>query len=116
MMEALPIKGYLYVINYAEGEEVVMPIRNENVILCGLVINIYFHLIDIDPSRSVFIKERLTILYRHETYEGLYEQVKANPVGYETFKCLFLRFKNQTVEYKERLERLKQIGFLIGGR
>ncbi len=115
MMNNRPIQGYLYVINYAEGEESLCKLEMKVLFGEDLTDKYLFSPIDIDPSRSVFIKERLTILYRQQTYEGLYEQVKENPLSYETFKCLFLRFKGQTLEYKERLERLKQIGFLIGG-
>ena len=111
MMNSQPIQGYLYVINYAEGEESLCKLEMKVLFGEDLTDKYLFSKVDIDPSRSVFIKERLTILYRHETYEGLYEQVKENPLSYETFKCLFLRFKGQTIDYKERLERLKKLAF-----
>lgn len=115
MSEQVPVKGYLYVINYAEGEES----------LCQLEMKVLFNQplgdkwlwsdIAVDPSRSVFIKERLTIYYQANSFEDLYESVKNQPLSYETFKILFLRFKNQELPYKERLERLYGIGSLIGG-
>lgn len=115
MSEQVPVKGYLYVINYAEGEES----------LCQLEMKVLFNQplgdkwlwsdIAVDPSRSVFIKERLTVYYQANSFEDLYESVKNQPLSYETFKILFLRFKNQELPYKERLERLYGIGSLIGG-
>lgn len=114
-MKKLPIKGYLYVINYAEGEES----------LCRLEMKILFNQafdekwilsdIAIDPSRSVFIKERLTIYYDADSFESLHEQVLNQSMSFETFKLLFMRFKNQTIGYQERLKRLYAIGSLIGG-
>ncbi|MDE5977038.1 MAG: methyltransferase domain-containing protein [Turicibacter sp.] len=115
MMNQVPIQGYLYVINYAEGEESLCQLEMKVLFNQELKEKYLFSELAIDPSRSIFIKERLTILYRHQTYEGLYEQVKTNPLSYETFKCLFLRFPHQTVTYQERLNQLKHIGFLIGG-
>lgn len=115
MNEQVPVKGYLYVINYAEGEES----------LCQLEMKVLFNQplgdkwlwsdIAVDPSRSVFIKERLTVYYQANSFEDLYESVKNQPLSFETFKILFLRFKNQELPYKERLERLYGIGSLIGG-
>lgn len=115
MSDQLPVKGYLYVINYAEGEES----------LCNLEMKVLFNqtLSDkwlwseqaVDPSRSVFIKERLTVYYQASSFEALYELVKEQPLSFETFKILFLRFKEQTLSYHERLQHLYGIGSLIGG-
>lgn len=115
MMRNLPIKGYLYVINYAEGEESLC--RLEMKILLNQSFEDKWILSDreIDPSRSVFIKERLTIYYQADSYEMLHQLVSTQPMTFETFKLLFMRFKNQTLEYKERLQRLYAIGSLIGG-
>lgn len=115
MREQLPIKGYLYVINYAEGEES----------LCRLEMKVLFNqsfeekwiLSDvlIDASRSVFIKERLTIYYQADSFEALHDMVVKQPMSFETFKLLFMRFKDQPLPYKERLQCLYAIGSLIGG-
>ena len=115
MMKTQKVKGYLYLINYAEGEESLCRLEMKVLFNQELTGKYLFSPLAIDPSRSVFIKERLTILYAHPTYEGLYQQVKENPLNLETFKCLFLRLKGQTLSYHERLSRLKEIGFLIGG-
>ena len=114
-MKTETMDGYLYIINYAEGEESLCRLEMKVLFNQELTGKYLFSSLAIDPSRSVFIKERLTILYSHPTYEGLYQQVKENPLNLETFKCLFLRFKGQELSYQERLKRLKDIGFLIGG-
>lgn len=114
-MKTETMDGYLYIINYAEGEESLCRLEMKVLFNQELTGKYLFSSLAIDPSRSVFIKERLTILYSHSTYEGLYQQVKENPLNLETFKCLFLRFNGQELSYQERLKRLKDIGFLIGG-
>ena len=54
-------KGYLYVINYAEGEESLCKLEMKVLFGQELTDKYLFSPIDIDPSRSVFVKERLTI-------------------------------------------------------
>ena len=62
MMNSQPIQGYLYVINYAEGEESLCKLEMKVLFGEDLTDKYLFSKVDIDPSRSVFIKERLTIL------------------------------------------------------
>jgi len=106
---------YLYVINYAEGEKMLCELELKYLFNQQLTQKWLISDLKINPSRSVFIKERLTILYEAVTFEALYEQVKEQPLSFDTFKILYLRFPNQTLEYHQRLKRLKEIGFLIGG-
>lgn len=115
MSEQLPVKGYLYVINYAEGEESLCQLEMKVLFNQPLVDKWLWSDIAVDPSRSVFIKERLTVYYQANSFEDLYESVKNQPLSYETFKILFLKFKNHELSYKERLERLYGVGSLIGG-
>ena len=115
MIEQLPIKGYLYVINYAEGEESLCRLEMKILLNQSFEDKWILSDIEIDPSRSVFIKERLTIYYQADSFESLHEMVLKQPMSFETFKLLFMRFKDQSLEYKERLKRLYAIGSLIGG-
>ena len=106
---------FLYVINYAEGEEQLCQLEMKYLFNQQLTQKWLISTIEMDPSRSVFIKERLTVLYEALTFEELYESVKQQPLSYDTFKLLFLRFPNQTLAYRERLKMLNEIGSLIGG-
>jgi len=106
---------YLYLINYAEGEEMLCQLEMKVLFNQKLTEKWLISPIKIDPSRSVFLKERLTILYEALTYENLFEQVKEEPLSFETFKLIFLQFPGQEIAYRERLKRLKDVGFLIGG-
>lgn len=106
---------YLYVINYAEGEEGLCQLEMKILFEQELTGKWLISTICIEPSRSVFIKERLTIFYEGATFQEVSEQVKQQPLSYETFKILFLPFPNQSFGYHERLKRLGEIGFFVGG-
>jgi len=109
------MKNYLYVINYAEGEEMLCKLELKILFKQELTQKWLISPIKIEPSRSVFIKERLTILAEALTFETVYDQVQQQSLVFESFKLLFLRFPNQTLRYRERLSRLNEIGSLIGG-
>ena len=59
--------------------------------------------IQIDPSRSPFIKERIDVMYDGDTLEEIYEQVEQVQVHDATFRVLFIKIndldQSDKVEY-----------------
>lgn len=75
--------------------------------------------LQIDPSRSPFIKERLDVLYEGSCLEDLIKQVDGFKITGSTFKVVFVKNNDletlEKVRFKERREIEREIGLLIEG-
>lgn len=69
----------------------------------------------VDPSRSPFIKEMICIKYQEKSLEKILEKIKSDKLYYEDFKVCYLRLEKNEIEYSERLDSMKKIGFAIEG-
>lgn len=69
----------------------------------------------IDPSISPFIKSRFEIIRSSNDYSELLEKVKRLEIHSENFKAEYLVLEGDTTDYKERLKKLKDIGYRIEG-
>jgi tRNA G10 N-methylase Trm11 len=73
----------------------------------------------IDPSRSPFIKGRLSILYTGDNVESISKQVEQIELHDQTFKVLYLKINDlsndQKIEFAERREIEREIGWNIIG-
>ena len=106
---------YLYVFNHAEGEDELYALELKTLFGTAPSKKYLISEVDLDPSRSVFIKERLTLMYEAASLEDLCGQIQERPIGFETFKILYLRFPGESLDYRQRLAALGQIGGLVGG-
>jgi tRNA G10 N-methylase Trm11 len=70
--------------------------------------------VKIDPSRSPFIKERLSVIFEEESYQKLLLKVATLQVG-ETFKVMYVKngSVDETFEKRRALER--EVGLQIKG-
>jgi hypothetical protein len=71
--------------------------------------------IDTNPSRSPFIKEKISILVSGNSIDDLVEKVIENKIAYEDFKVIYLKSGNGDVDYKERLKSVSAIGYVVTG-
>lgn len=110
-----------YIYNYAcaEGE----------VSLCALEMRSFFgedsktsileSSLEIDPSRSPFIKERIDVIYQGNSLEDIIEQVKDLRLLESTFKIMFIKdpdlAKSENVRFKERRKIEREVGLNITG-
>jgi tRNA G10 N-methylase Trm11 len=69
----------------------------------------------ISPSRSPFIKERLTVVYEGDSLDSLERQVLGNHFAAEDFRVNFLQSEGMTEEYQERLRSTRVLGEAIDG-
>jgi len=109
------IKEYFYLINFAEQEKE----------LCQLEMKYIFNYrpeekyilsdIDTNPTRSPFIKEKISILFSGKSIDDLVEKVLENKIAYEDFKVIYLKSGNGDVDYKERLKSVSAIGYVVKG-
>lgn len=107
--------NYLYNLNHAEGEEQLYAWEIRTLFGQTPTKKQLESPIKISPHRSVFIKERLAIQYEAQSFSELLEAVKNNPLTFETFKCLWLKYPNQELGYRDRLAAMRELCHYIGG-
>lgn len=71
--------------------------------------------VEVAPSCSAFIKNRLDIISSSDHYETLIDQIKNEKICIEGFKVEYFVFDGDSTPYNKRLEKLKDIGFSIEG-
>lgn len=69
----------------------------------------------IKPSRSPFIKERLTIIYEGDTLDSLVQQVVDNKFAADKFKVIYQQVEGGNEDYQERLRSGRELGTAISG-
>lgn len=106
---------YLYNLNCAKGEEQLFDLEIRALFGQSPKKKQLESDLRVSAHRSVFIKERLEILFEAETFEGLVEPTKNAGLNFETFKCLWLKYPNQSFAYRERLAAMKELCQHIGG-
>ena len=106
---------YLYIINYQDCEKSLCEMEIKY--LFGNVENekYFFSDKDIDPSRSPFIKHRISIIFIESSLETIVEKIRANDIAYDDFKVNYIKSEYGDVNYEERLKASKDIGFAIQG-
>lgn len=71
--------------------------------------------IEIDPSRSPFIKERIAVIFEAESIPDLLKKAAALQIGDETFKVIFAKNRNVEIEFENRLAIAREVGSHING-
>lgn len=109
-------RKYFYSINYPKFEEELCKlemeclfdeISNEKYIFSDVCIN---------PSRSPFIKDRISIIYEENSLEEIVEKIIRDKLSYDDFKVCYIKVENTDVRYEERLASVGKIGFVINGQ
>jgi tRNA (guanine10-N2)-dimethyltransferase len=106
---------FLYTLKYSP--ESFDLCRLEMKVLYGVDIREKFFLseIDIDPSRSQFSHEKLTIVYKGDSLGSLTDQILSNRFAAEGFRVNYLRLDGSSGDYQERLQWVREIGEAIDG-
>lgn len=74
-----------------------------------------FSSIKINPSISPFIKNRFLIRLEANDYDALLSKIKDLNIQKEGFKVEYLSLENDTLDYDGRLQKCRDIGFIIHG-
>ena len=109
-------RRYFYSINY--------PVFEEN--LCKMEMKYLFDKIPsekflfsnyyVEPSRSPFIKDMISIIYEEDSLEQIVENIIEEKLSYDDFKVCYIKLENGDVNYKERLKSIREIGLVITGQ
>lgn len=70
---------------------------------------------DIDPSRSPYIKMKISILYKAADVNEIINKIKEDNIAYDKFKVNYLKNEVDDIPYNDRLDLVKEIGFVITG-
>lgn len=75
--------------------------------------------VEIDPSRSPFIKERIDVLYEGDHLQSILEQVNQLQLKNDTFKVYFVKIndldESEKVPFAKRREIEREIGLQMNG-
>lgn len=75
--------------------------------------------VEVDVSRSPFIKERIDVMYEGDSLPEIYDQTEQVELGGKTFKVIFVKTNDLTpadkIEYDERRVIEREIGLRIEG-
>ncbi|AOV07074.1 TRM11 family SAM-dependent methyltransferase [Sporosarcina ureilytica] len=81
--------------------------------------NVLFSSLQVEPSRSPFMKERLDVLFKAESWDKLIQQAASLEMGEETFKVVSLNTRplNSTpkMELVDRRKLEREIGLQMNG-
>lgn len=108
-------RGYLYFINYPIYEEALCKIEMRCLFDKAPSEKYLFSNLDINISRSPFIKERISIIYEEDSLKQILNNIIEDNLAYDDFKVCYVKVENGDIDYKERLKSLSQIGFVIKG-
>ncbi|MCL3781844.1 SAM-dependent methyltransferase [Prolixibacteraceae bacterium JC049] len=107
--------SYLYSYNYDTNESELCKLEAKYLFQKEEQDKLLFSEIEVEPSSSAFIKKRLHITLCSEDYSTLIQEIKAAEIKVEGFKVEYLVLDGDKTEYKERLKKLKDIGYSIEG-
>lgn len=71
--------------------------------------------VKIDPSRSPFIKERISVIFEGDSLQALLKQVATFQVSGERFKVIYVKNGSMEVAFEERRAIEKEVGLHING-
>ena len=107
--------SFLYFINYQDNERELC--KMEMICLFNREINekYFFSDIDINASKSPFIKSKIKIIYSDEFLDRMVRKIKEDNLSYDDFKVSYVKSEQGDVQYEDRLEATRKIGFVVNG-
>ena len=100
---------YIYTFACSEDERSLCALEMRSLFSEASQSNILESSVKIDPSRSPFIKERITMLYKAESLEDLFIKVETLQLNGATFKVNYVKKTGQSKSEKEGFEKRRAI-------
>ena len=104
---------HIYSFNYPANESELCKLEARHIFHAEENNKLLFSDIKIDPSSSAFIKKRFDILLCSNDFDSLIDKIKSKKIQNEGFKIEYLVLDGDKTEYKDRLERIRKIGYSI---
>ena len=115
MKSKTPNLSYLYSFNYDRHNIELCKLESRQLFDEEEENKLLFSNIKVNPSISPFIKSRFEIILSSENYSELLKKIKKENIQVEEFKVEYLILDGDSTSYRERLEKLRDIGFSIEG-
>jgi tRNA G10 N-methylase Trm11 len=106
---------YIYTFNYENIEEDLCLLESKYIFNTEVSNKLLFTDVEVNPSCSAFIKNRLEIFSFSEDYDTLINEIKKENICVEEFKVTYLVLEGDTTAYADRLQKLRDIGYSIEG-
>lgn len=109
------IKEYLYIINYQDYEKSLCDMEMKYIFGDVPEEKYIYSKVNIKPSRSAFIKHKISIIYSSIDIDNIVEHIRDNKIAYNDFKVNYIKSDYDDIYYNQRLQAVKDIGFVIIG-
>lgn len=109
------IKEYLYIINYQDYEKSLCDMEMKYIFGNVPKEKYIYSKVNIKPSRSAFIKHKISIIYSSIDIDNIVEHIRDNKIAYNDFKVNYIKSDYDDIDYNQRLQAVKDIGFVIIG-
>ena len=107
--------SFLYFINYQDNERELCKMEMRCLFNREINEKYFFSDIDISASRSPFIKSKIKIIYSDESLDRMVSKIKEDNLSYDDFKVSYVKSEQGDVQYEDRLEATRKIGFVVNG-
>ncbi|MDW7692676.1 hypothetical protein R9C00_11925 [Flammeovirgaceae bacterium SG7u.111] len=111
----MPNRNYIYSFKYDVHHTELCKLESRQLFDEEVKSKLLFSSTKVDPSISPFIKKRLEIMLSAKDYPELVDSVKNENIHMEGFKAEYLVLDGDATAYRERLRKLKDIGYSIEG-
>jgi len=110
-----PEHSYLYTFNYDQHLVELCKLESRQIFDSEATDRFLFSNVKIDPSISPFIRNRFDIITSSEDFSELLSNIKKEKILDDGFKAEYQVLHGDDTTYTERLDKLKDIGLVIGG-
>ena len=107
--------SFLYFINYQDNERELCKMEMRCLFNREINEKYFFSDIDINASKSPFIKSKIKIIYSDESLDRMVRKIKEDNLSYDDFKVSYVKSEQGDVQYEDMLEATRIIGFVVNG-
>lgn len=107
--------SFIYFINYHDNERELCKMEMRCLFNREINEKYFFSDIDINASKSPFIKSKIKIIYSDEFLDRMVRKIKEDNLSYDDFKVSYVKSEKGDVQYEDRLEATRKIGFVVNG-
>jgi tRNA (guanine10-N2)-dimethyltransferase len=111
----MPISKHIYCFSYDNTESELCKLESSYLFNQEDRHKLLLSDIKVEPSHSAFINRRLDVLTFSEDYTALLNEIKNENICVEGFKIEYLVIEGDTTSYAARLDKLRDIGYIIEG-